>query len=83
VTLTVHEKTSVVRTQPEGSLAAGAHNLLWNGRDDAGAVVPHGPYTVRVTTTRPSPDAAVTLTAVLEKAVYVGPRRPDAVLADR
>lgn len=41
--------TEVVRTLVEGVLSAGAYSIVWDGRDDQGAVVPDGEYPYRMT----------------------------------
>lgn len=38
----------LVRTLWRGELAAGSHEMLWNGRDDAGRAVPSGGYLARL-----------------------------------
>ena len=40
----------LVRTLLDGMQGAGAHEALWNGRDDAGAAVPSGVYLCRLET---------------------------------
>ena len=37
----------LVRTLVDGNLAAGRHELRWNGVDDTGRAVPSGVYVVR------------------------------------
>ena len=37
-----------VRTLEDGVLAAGAHEVIWNGRDDSGAAAPAGLYWARL-----------------------------------
>lgn len=40
----------VVRSLHRGSLAAGSHSVVWDGRDDAGAALPAGVYWARIET---------------------------------
>jgi Ca-activated chloride channel family protein len=47
-TLTIHDETGrLVRTLPVDDLAPGRHEIEWDGRDDAGALVPAGRYFCR------------------------------------
>ena len=51
VTVAIHDlRGRVVRTMWHGPLAAGRHELVWNGTDERGGVVPSGVYLVRLVT---------------------------------
>jgi flagellar basal-body rod modification protein FlgD len=40
---------TVIRTLPQGAKGKGNHLIKWDGRDNSGATLPDGRYTVRVT----------------------------------
>ena len=80
------------RPSPIGATFAGSSSSSWNGRDSAGAVVPDGPYKLRLhleTGTRRSPSrtrslvktspALIEIRSVRPARLLAGPRRPHRV----
>ena len=64
VTLTVTDASgNVVRVLPQGSMQAGPSTVAWDGKDDKGATLPDGSYTVSVSATDASGKAVTATTS--------------------
>ncbi|MEZ4387852.1 MAG: FlgD immunoglobulin-like domain containing protein [Candidatus Krumholzibacteriia bacterium] len=62
VSLCVHDLAGRrIRTLVNGQLGVGRHDAAWDGRNDAGELVPSGVYLLRVTSARGSDTAKVAL----------------------
>jgi flagellar hook assembly protein FlgD len=69
--------TRVRRVAASRSLPAGPAKLMWNGLDSVGAVVPDGPYTVRVSAVSPGQSDSARREVVVDRTLEylkLGPR---------